>query len=166
MTYRKFIHTLIFLCTIVYSGQVYAQDDQIFVDGGLGVFNSGKNSLSETKTLAIGLQEDLWGPLKQRGAVGAWLDNAGQGKSSSAFASGQLGFEVDHQGLIGGIFSGPAVISNTDVLLGGHFQFMEDLHLGIQDRNNYIGVFYRHLSSAGLEMPNIGRDLVGIEIRF
>jgi len=53
------------------------------------------------------------------------------------------------------------------VLLGGHFQFMDEFHLGLQDvGGGGGGGGYRHLSSAGLEMPNIGRDLVGIELRF
>jgi hypothetical protein len=143
---------LLFLSTLA-----YAQQDQIVVDGGVGVFNSGKNSLSETKILTIGEQEDLWNALKMRGIVGGWLDNAGGGKKDS----------VNDNGLIGGIFSGPALISSPDVLLGSNFEFMDDLHLGIQDKDsNYIGVYYRHLSDAGLSSVNIGRDVIGIELRF
>ncbi len=156
---------LIFL--LLFSSLAHAQGDQFSVDAGFGVFNSGKNSLSETKTVAIGYQEDLWDALKQRVTLGGWVDDAGNGKNNSVFLAGQLGFEVNRDGLVAGVFSGPAVISNTDVLLGGHFQFMDDVRLGIQDRiGSYVGVFYRHLSSAGLEMPNIGRDMVGVEIRW
>lgn len=142
--------------------------DDTVLDGGMGVFHSADKGLSETKMLTLGVQEDLWGPLKDRATVGGWLDTTGNGKSSSALASGQLGFEVSSaNGIVGGIFVGPALISNTDILLGGHFQFMDDLHLGIADvHGNYIGIIYRHLSSAGLEMPNIGRDVFGLEIRF
>jgi hypothetical protein len=154
--------TLVFL-----SINSWAQDDQIVVDGGVGVFHSADKGLSETKMLTIGIQEDLWGPLKMRGVTGGWIDVSSPYKSSSALLSGQVGFEVNSNGLVGGIFSGPTLISNTDQLLGGHFQFMDDLHLGIQDcHSSYIGVFYRHLSSAGLETPNIGRDVIGVEIRF
>lgn len=145
----------------------YAQNDQMVLDGGIGVFNSGKKSLSETKMLSLGIQEDVWGPLKQRVVAGGWLDNAGGGRTSSAFASGQIGFEVNGNGLVAGIFTGPAFISSPDILLGGHLQFMDDIHFGIQDKeSNYMGLMYRHLSSAGLEMPNIGRDVLGLEIRF
>lgn len=155
------------LIIFIFSFSSYAQEDQIVLDGGLGIFHSGERGLSETKLFSLGVQEDLWGPLKDRAIVGGWIDVTGAGKSSSAFAGGQLGFEVNRDGLVAGIFSGPTIISSPDVLLGGHFQFMDDLHLGIQDEHdNYFGVFYRHLSSAGLEMPNIGRDVIGIEIRF
>src|ERR1035437_7564634 len=144
MSYRIIALFLLFLC-----GTAYSQSDQMALDVGIGILNSAYNSLSETKTLSLGIQEDLYGPLKQRGTVGLWIDNAGHGRSGSAFVSGQLGFEVDREGLIAGVFSGPALLSDTDVYLGGHFQFMDDIRLGLQDKqNNYIGVFYRHFSSA------------------
>lgn len=159
---KKFVVLLLLM-----SGMAYGQNDQQVVTGGIGVFNSGKNTLSETKMLSYGIQEDLWGPLKQRGTIGGWLDDAHNGKKDSAFIAGQLGFEVDNNGWIGGVFSGPALISSPDALLGGIFQFMDQISFGIQDKHNsYFGVFYRHFSSAGLEMPNIGRDLIGVEIRF
>ncbi len=140
---------------------------QDFFDGGIGVFNSGKNSLSETKMLTVGEQGTLIGALKDRVTVGGWLDNAGGGKSDSAVASGQLGFEVNRDGTVFGIFTGPAAISTPDILLGGRFQFMDDIHYGIQDTHGrYVGVMYRHLSSAGIETPNVGRDVVGLELRF
>lgn len=156
-----------FLFILLIGTTAFANQDQILVGGGVGVFNSGKSGLSETKVLTLGVQEDLYGPLKQRANVGGWLDRVGNGRKSSALVSGQLGFEVQNGGWVGSVFSGPAIISNTDSYLGGHFQFMDDLHLGLQDRDgNYIGVMYRHLSSAGIEMPNVGRDFMCLELRF
>jgi hypothetical protein len=145
----------------------YAQEDQYILDGGVGIAHSADHGLSETKMLTLGVQEDLWGALKDRAIVGGYLDNSGGGKNGSALGAGQIGFEVNRDGLVAGVFSGPCIISTPDVMLGGRFQFMDDLHLGIQDNdNNYFGVLYRHISSAGLEQPNIGRDVIGIELRF
>lgn len=145
----------------------YAQDDQYILDGGVGVFHSAAKGLSETKMLSLGMQEDIWGPLKQRGTIGGWLDNYSHGRKDSGFVSGQLGFEVNNNGWVAGVFSGPSLISSPDALLGGVLQFMDDFHFGLQDRDsNYVGVFYRHFSSAGIETPNIGRDLIGVEFRF
>jgi hypothetical protein len=158
----KYLILLLFLCATA-----QAQDDQYIIDGGIGVSHSADHGLSETKMLTLGVQEDLFGPLKDRAVVGGWLDNAGNGRNSSALASGQIGFEVNRNGFVAGAFTGPCVISSPDVLLGGNLQFMDDLHLGIQDnQNNYFGIMYRHLSSAGLEQPNTGRDIIGIELRF
>jgi len=148
---------LIFLSTYAYT-----QEDQWVVSGGVGVADS-----INTRTLTLSIQEDLWGALKQRGTVGGWLDDSGNGKSGSALISGQLGFEVNRNGMVIGLFSGPTFISSPDVMLGGYLQFMTNFHLGIQDGNsNYIGAFYRHISNASLSTPNIGRDIIGLEIRF
>lgn len=146
----------------------YAEDDTIAVDVGLGIFHSAEGGLSETKMASLGIQETLWGALKDRATLGGFVDNGGNGKSSSAFGAGQLGFEViAPSGTVASIFSGPALISSPDTLLGGYFEFMEDVRLGIVDRkDNYVGVFYRHISDAGLTQVNIGRDIIGLEIRF
>ena len=151
----------------IWANVAYGDDSQYIVDGGIGVFHSATNSLSETKMLTLGIQNTISGPWKDRTVVGGWIDNAGGGKTGSALASGQIGFEVNKDGLLAGVFSGPAAISTTDVLLGGHLQFMDDVHLGIEDKDkNYFGVMYRHLSSAGISTPNIGRDVIAIELRF
>lgn len=160
---------LLVICVFLQlSGVAYAQDDQWILDGGLGVFHSAsQNGLSETKMLSLGVQEDLYGPIKQRGTLGGWIDNGGSGRNGSGFASAQIGFEVVNNGLVGSVFTGPSLITTPDVLLGGMFQFTDDLHLGIQDNQlNYIGLLYRHLSSAGLETPNSGRDFIGLELRM
>lgn len=154
---KKLIFLLLFITSIA-----NAQDDQAIVDVGVGMGNS-----DGTRMLTLGIQEDLWGALKQRAVVGGWIDNSGNGHNGSPLVSGQLGFEVNNNGLVIGVFTGPAIVFIPDTLLGGPFQFMSDIHLGIQDlSSNYIGVMYRHISSAGIESPNIGRDIIGLEIRF
>ncbi len=154
-----------FLILILIS-QVACADEGLF-DLGLGVFNSGKRTPSETKFLALGIQDDLFGPWKTRGNVGGWIDNSGNGRSSSAFVGVQLGFEVDNKGIVGSVFTGPALITQTDSYLGGNFQFYNSLNLGFRDTNsNYIGIMYRHLSSAGIASPNVGRDVLGLELKW
>lgn len=158
---KRLIILLSFLCSVA-----YAQDDQVILDGGLGILHSGEIGPQETKMLTLGLQETIYESLKDRITGGGWIDNYGDGKRSSALLSTQIGWEVNRNGFVMGLFTGPSVISSPDALLGGTLEFMEDLHLGIQDHNDYIGVMYRHLSSAGIYSPNIGRDVIGLEIRF
>jgi hypothetical protein len=160
--YVKILYLLVFLSSLA-----YAQQDQVLLDGGIGIAHSADTGLSETKMLTLGIQEDLWGAFKDRAIVGGYLDNSGNGKRNSALAAAQIGFEVNRNGLIVGVFTGPGVISSPDALLGGYFQFVDDIHIGIQDTDdNYFGVMYRHISSAGIETPNIGRDVIGLEMRF
>lgn len=161
---NRFICILfIYVCiSIVCVIPAYSQDDQIVWGAGIGSGDS-----YGTRMLSLGIQEDLWYALKQRGTVGGWFDPTGNGRSSSVLASGQLGFEVNSRGTVVSIFTGPCLISTPDSYLGGYFQFMTDAHIGLQDNDvNYLGVFYRHISSAGIENPNVGRDIMGLELKF
>jgi hypothetical protein len=161
MSYVKYLIVLLFFVTVQ---PLYADS---LVDVGLGVFNSGKNSPSETKFAAIGYQGDFWGALKNRLNLGGWIDNVGNGRGSSAFVAAQIGFEVESNGWCSSVFIGPALIGSPDSYLGGRFQFYDSLNFGIKDKDsNYIGISYRHISSAGIHDRNIGRDVLGIEIRF
>ena len=145
----------------------HAHADEFFVDGGLGAFDTEGRSIAMVKFAKFGVQEDLLGPLKQRFNVGLWLDQRGQGYSNAAYGGYQLGFDVKNSVLEMGIFSGPTLISSTDAELGGLFQLNETFFFGIRDsENDFIGAVYNHFSSAGLEMPNLGKDFIGLEIRF
>jgi len=152
---------------LLFSSQVYAAQDQIVVDGGLGVFGTEGSSLSQVKFGKVGIQEDLWYNLKQRFNTGMWLDDRGGGRKSSGFGGYQVGYEVTNDVLQASIWSGPTLISSPDIALGGYFQFNETLYLGIVDKDrNSIGIAYNHFSSAGIETPNLGNDFIGLEIKF
>ena len=156
---------LILVVMVLISHRCKASD--ALFDVGLGIFQSGVSQPAETKFGAGGIQEDMWGPIKSRYTLGGWIDNTGNGRKSSAFVAAQLGFEVDNNGWIASIYSGPSLLSQTDCYLAGTFEFYNSINFGMQDKfNNYIGIMYRHLSSAGFSMPNIGRDVMGLEIKF
>jgi hypothetical protein len=162
----KYVLLIITLSIVI--APLNALSDDTFVEAGVGIFSSGVNTLAETKLLMVGRQTEVWGPFVNRYGVGGWTDCAGNGRSDSAFFSDQIGFEVvTGTGTYASVYSGPTAITATDAYLGGHFQFQEDVHLGIQDQqSNSIGVMYKHFSSAGIYTPNIGRDFMGVEIKF
>lgn len=140
-----------------------ASADEMYMTGAVGVFNSGKKSLSECKFLNVGERKPL-GPLIQQWEVGGWTDRAGDGRGGSAYGAYQLGFEV-HGSMLARVATGPALITSPDSYLGGVFQFTEDFALGEEDSQGHYAVFkYKHISSAGIEQPNIGRDFMGVEI--
>ena len=152
----------LFLLVVSFLIPTFTRSDEMLLDIGLGSLDTS----SSMKFLSLGIQEDLWGPLKERVSCGGWVDNSA-GASSSGFFSGQLGFEIDSGGLTGDAFFGPGSITQTDALLGGYFQFESSLELTFHDINrNGMGVFFRHFSSAGFEMPNQGRDVLGLELKF
>lgn len=158
---RRIIIGLVAVWAVLYAYDAKGQD--VYMTGALGVFNSGKSSLSESKFANVGYRTSL-GLFKQQVEVGGWIDRVGQGRADSAYAAYQIGWEVDGP-LIARIMTGPAMMTTPDVYLGGRFEFKEDLYLGEEDKaGRMIGVKYNHLSSAGIYTPNIGRDFMGLEI--
>lgn len=142
-------------------------DSTMSLEVATGVFNSGKNSLAETKLVKLGLEEDLWYNLKHRVNGGFWLDNAGDGRKGSGFLGYQWGFVVNNGSTEVGVYSGPTYITTTDTYLGGCFQFNETIYFGISDKDyNFAGFAYNHFSSAGIETPNMGRDFAGVMLKF
>ncbi|CAM6003922.1 unnamed protein product [Sphagnum balticum] len=153
------------LVALLVATPVFAQDE-FLIDAGLGAFSTIGDTLAQVKFGKIGLQEDLWYALKQRFNVGGWLD-ARDGMANSGFAGYQLGFVVQNDIYEMSIFSGPSVITSPDTSLGGRFQFNETVFFGIKDKlGNSIGAAYNHFSSAGIEMPNLGKDFLCLEIKF
>lgn len=135
-----------------------------YVSGMLGVFNSGKSSLSESKLLNLGHRE-MWGcGLASQYEIGGWSDSAGYGRKSSLYGAYQVGVEAGDS-IKARVMFGPALISSPDAYLGGVFQFSEDFFIGLSGSNgNTIGLMYKHFSSAGLEKPNEGRDYAGVSV--
>ena len=162
-----FIALVVGILLTVFTEKCHAQGDQIVIDAGLGILNSEGSSLSQNKFAKIGVEEDLWYNLKQKINVGEWLDNRGYGYSNSAFTGYQLGFEVSNEVLEASVWSGPTLIGAPDAALGGPIQFNETIYLGIVDKDkNSIGMVYNHFSSAGIYVPNLGRDYLGLEIKW
>lgn len=155
------------ILALLLSASAFAEDVST-IKYGVGVANSGKNSLSETKFLSVGRQMDLWSDyLIYQWEVGGWADIAGGGRRSSAFGAGGGGFHVNAGHVYAQSTFEVALVTNPDSYLGGPFQFSEDVGVGLQSNTNCsIGVNYKHISSAGLEQPNVGRDFLTILIRF
>jgi hypothetical protein len=97
--------------------------------------------------------------------AGYFNDIGGGGRKSSAWFGTSIGIEVNAYPLTLRQMIGPAVLTNTDVYLGGPFQFNNDIYVGLKDKSERsIGVTYKHFSSAGIYQPNIGRDLILIQV--
>jgi len=133
------------------------------------VFKYGSNaakegeSLGSTKSIFIANQNQWFGPFSDQYEVGVWFDNTGiKGRKSSGLLGYSLGVNVNSGYLFGQAFIGPSLISHTDSNLGGHFQFNNDIAFGLRDPESQstIGINYKHVSSAGLELPNKGRDFL------
>lgn len=131
--------------------------------------NASKNNepLGSTKAVFVSNQETVVGPFIRQYELGGWFDNSGiEGRRSSALAGASLGVNVNGGPFFGQALVGPALISCKDSSLGGPFQFNNDVAFGIRDDSNKatFGVAYKHVSSAGIELPNRGRDFLMFRI--
>lgn len=141
-----------------------SQAGDTYVSGLLGVANTGKKSISESKLINVGYRQELGFGLTHQYELGGWEDHAGDGRKSSAYGAYQLGIQTSHY-LVMRVMAGPALISTPDSYLGGNLQFTEDFYAGFQGDNfATIGVKYKHFSSGGLYQPNVGRDYMGAEV--
>lgn len=141
--------------------------NELSVGYGLGVFNSAKYSIAETKTANIAYRHFLIPGLFWQARAGFWGDGSGDpSRRSSAYGSTGPGFEVDLSPIEIRSSWSLAYISTPDGYLGARFpQFNDDIYLGVRDKNQTgIGLSYGHLSSAGLVMPNKGRDFLILEL--
>jgi len=157
---------LIVACTVMLvTEDSYAED---YIDASLGMFHNGYPGPANVKFGQIGHRDRLGLGFFNQYEGGGWVQvNVGDGRKSAGYVADQVGVEVDNGAVIR-LATGPALLSTTDSYLGGHFQFTEDLFMGLRDSRTTtaIGFKYKHFSSAGLEMPNRGRDFGGIEISF
>lgn len=155
----KYLFALLLISTSAWA------DLSFSIGTGKGIFGSPGTPFE--RVVAAGYQLS-WSDFFLRPEAGYFEDLSGHGKSSYWLSSllgvralSTVGPEL-HIGV------GPSYLQNPDAILGGHFQFSLEGGAGITDKSGqvYIGIAWKHLSSAGFEMPNQGRDFVVIQLRL
>lgn len=129
---------------------------------GVNVPREGEK-LGSSKTIFLSNQASIGGPFIRQYEIGGWVDNTGKpGQKSSLLVSPSVGLNVNAGVVYAQALVGPSLISSPDSVLGGRFQFNNDFALGLRDPDTKatIGFDYKHVSSAGLELPNRGRDFL------
>ena len=147
------------LLLLLASSQAHAGD--FFYKYGVGIFRSADYGFGETKFASLGLQGNVSGPMIWQLEGGGFFDNAGpgSGRGSSAFGNFSMGLEARPGYFFIQSLWGVGGITHPDAMLGGPFEFNQDLIIGVKD---FWGVGfaldYKHMSSAGIYNPNVGRD--------
>lgn len=140
---------------------VYAQDGSMLK---LGPSLNG-NTLVSAKFFSLGYQSTFVSVFDYQYEGGFFIDNQGEGRKSAAFANAALGLSIIKETLYTRFFFGPALISDTDTRLSTHYQFNTDAEIGIRDeRDVAMGIGYKHMSNAGIKLPNAGRDFIFIKL--
>lgn len=134
---------------------------------GVGLFNTAQYGHASTKLFSLGREEDLFGPFIHQGEIGLYADQSGHGRKSSAFGFYSIGVEVNPGYFLARSLWGIGAITHPDAMLGGQFQFTQDLFIGVKDyKENAIGLNYKHISSAGIYTPNKGRDFLTVQVEI
>jgi len=163
---KKLITTLLLLFSTLTFAEENNGDTNAYFKYGLGVFNSAKNSKVEVKMVSFGHQDPFFGYMIRQWEVGGWMDSRSDlGRKSSGFANGSIGVNIDVSRFYAQSLWGLGVVTTKDSMLGGNFQFNQDLGIGLKDaRGMAIGLNYKHISSAGIFKPNQGRDFMSIKL--
>lgn len=152
------------LWAALFLGRV-ANADETYIMYGVGIGHSAEYGATETKVLGMGFRDDLFLGLHYQLEAGYFNDIVGGGRKSSGWAGLSVGVQVKAYPLTLRSMVGPAYLTTIDSYLGGHYQFNHDFFVGIHDKSGKsIGASYKHLSSAGIYQPNVGRDFVVIQV--
>jgi len=157
---RKLLPLLLFLAF----SSLASADAVVNVGVGKGIF--GAPGTPFERSVSGGYQWVIGTDFFVRPEAGWFEDLSGHGESS-LWVSPLIGVRtISHFGPELHIAVGPAYLQNPDQVLGGHFQFSLEGGVGISDGKTSLGLEWKHLSSAGIEMPNQGRDFISIQLRI
>lgn len=141
-----------------------------FARFGIGMKTQESKSHGDVKTFNLGYQGEFGGALSlldYKWEAGGWIDNVRKGRKHGGFVSGSVGVEPRIGAFYANAFVGLAAISPTDAMLGSVYQFVEDFGFGVGDQRKVrVGLNYKHISNAGIKMPNRGRDFLTLQVQF
>ena len=131
---------------------------------GLGLNTS---YITDVKTFAVGVQRPLVAVFDYQLETGVYSD-VSQTQGLIGYTNACLGVSVNAQaGVYVKLFSGPALVTQTDTKLSGVFEFNHDFELGLRDnRGVSLGLDYKHMSNAGLYPNNVGRDFLMLKLQL
>jgi hypothetical protein len=152
------------LIALIFISQLAQADVVLSVGTGKGI--TGESGTPFERMVALGYEHDFTAGFFVRPEAGYFLDISGQGLSSM-WAAPLFGVRaVSQVGPILHLAVGPGYLQNPDNILGGHFQFSLEGGIGIVDSHFGIQAVWKHLSSAGFEMPNHGRDFIALQVSY
>lgn len=160
---------IIIISSILFSLITEAKENWYSINYGLGN-NKHQRSLTEVKLMTLQLSNNLIKEtIKQTFELGYYADNTIISRNN-AFVDYMLGIEVKSKPIFISGNSGIGFLSRTDPLLGTSFQFIHELTIGMYEYNknnkSKIGFSYRHISNAGIKLPNYGRDFIALKLSF
>lgn len=135
--------------------------DAILFRYGLGFGAPNQVGRGEIKWFSIGIEKDHQTPWVSQAELGVISDmKQGLGRQSGLFVSYAAGPKMQLGPVQTRYLWGVGYLSHTDSLLSSHFQFTHDLTIGLYDLKSGLSLGYKHISNAGITLPNRGRDFI------
>ena len=136
--------------------------DAVLFRYGLGFGAPAQVGRGEIKWFSIGLEKEHDRPeivsLAELGVIADMKESLN--RRSSVFASYGVGTKMQLGPVQTRYVWGVGYLSHPDGLLSSHFQFTHDLTFGLYDRKSGLSLGYKHISNAGITLPNRGRDFI------
>jgi len=138
-----------------------ANADAVLFRYGLGFGAPNQSGRGEIKWFSIGIEKDHSQPWASQVELGVISDmRESQGRRSGLFASYAVGPKMQLGPVQTRYLWGVGYLSHPDSLLSSHLQFTHDLTIGLYDRKSGLSLGYKHISNAGITLPNRGRDFI------
>lgn len=135
--------------------------DAVLFRYGLGFGAPSQVGRGEIKWFSVGYERDHVPGIVSLAELGVIADmKESLGRRSGAFASYSVGTKMQLGPVQTRYAWGMGYLSHTDGLLSSHFQFTHDLTFGLYDRKTGLSLGYKHISNAGITLPNRGRDFI------
>jgi len=129
------------------------------------VYIAGGTDRLDSKQFNVGVSWDHNELFKRKVEIGMWTK-----PNSSAYISHSWGVKVEPvtKGLFTEVYIGGLLNTHSSDQTSGHFQFMSEVGIGLQDNDRFMTLGYRHISNAGFKGPNNGRDFFQLKtgVRF
>lgn len=153
---------MIFLTLVLSLFTANAADLDAIVAAGVGKSILDKHQAFE-RYGQVGIR--YGGPWKIQVSGGGYA-TTGDGERSSFYGSVQTGLDVvSDSGTFGQMLAGPGYVSRDDSKLTGNFQFHLTGGVGYKNTSGYgLGVMWNHFSNAGTKLPNLGRDIISVQM--
>jgi hypothetical protein len=153
---------LLLLCSIFLSTQCFA--DAIIFRYGLGFGAPNQAGRGEIKWFSLGIEQEKPAPWVTKAEIGVISDMKQDiGRRSGLFASWSAGPKMQLGPVQTRYLWGVGYLSHPDQLLSSRFQFTHDLIIGLYDRKSGLSLGYKHISNAGITLPNRGRDFLTLQ---
>ena len=162
---RPLVIIAIVLCYLFASFVSYGHSETFFKYGA-GFSAPDQTHIGQVSLLSVGQQKDFfYNVFDYKVELGGWYDDTKhRGARNSFFGSGSVGVDVDARNVYANWFFGGGLITTPDSSLGGYFQLFHDAEIGLQSYSKKrIGVFFKHISDAGIRKPNKGRNFLGLK---